>query len=193
VPSDLPTLEIRPLGLDGVLEIVPERDGDARGFLSETYRADRLAEAGIRVAFVQENHAYSARRGTLRGLHFQAPPFAQGKLARVVRGAVFDVAVDIRRGSPGFGRWVGLTVSAARWNQVWVPEGFAHGFLTLEPETEVLYKLTAPYAPGHGRAIRFDDPAIAIAWPLAAGEISLSDRDRAAPLLDETETGLTYS
>jgi dTDP-4-dehydrorhamnose 3,5-epimerase len=174
------------------VEILPGKIADARGFLSETYNAQGLAEAGIHLAFVQDNHSYSAARGVLRGLHFQAPPFAQDKLVRVARGAVFDVAVDIRRGSPTYGRWIGLTLSATQWNQVLVPKGFAHGFVTLEPNTEVLYKLTSPHAPGHERAVRFDDPAIGIGWPIPATEMQLSDKDRTAPPLAGVETGFVY-
>jgi len=121
--------------------------------------------------------------GVIRGLHYQVPPVAQAKLVRVVRGAIFDVAVDIRHGSPSFGRWVGLEVSAEAWNQILVPPGFAHGFMTLQPNTEVIYKVSAPYSPQHDRAIRWDDPAIGIDWPLEARTPILSDKDRAAPLL----------
>jgi dTDP-4-dehydrorhamnose 3,5-epimerase len=128
----------------------------------------------------------------LRGLHFQVPPFAQAKLVRVVRGAIFDVAVDIRTGSPNFGRWVGITVSRDSWNQVLVPVGFAHGFVTLEPDTEVCYKATQIYSPAHERSIRYDDPAIGIAWPSIGATINLSPKDAAAPMLAEIETGFVY-
>src|SRR5690606_23478984 len=130
-------VEIFPQGLPGVLEICPRKFNDERGFFSETYSASALAEHGLRYAFVQDNQSFSAERGVLRGLHYQLPPYAQTKLLRVLRGAIFDVAVDIRRGSPTFGKWVGLEVSATRWNQVLVPAGFAHAFVTLEPGTEV--------------------------------------------------------
>ena len=185
-------VEVRPLDLKGVLEIVPKRHGDERGFFSETYNQGSLKTAGIELAFVQDNHSLSRSSGVLRGLHFQTPPFAQGKLVRVVHGSVFDVAVDIRKGSPDFGRWVGREVSAKAWNQVLVPEGFAHGFLTLEPDTEVLYKVTAPYSPEHDRAIRFDDPDIGVVWPVDHCDIQLSDKDRGAPFLKEIETGFVY-
>jgi dTDP-4-dehydrorhamnose 3,5-epimerase len=181
------SLEVRSLGLDGVLEILPRRMGDERGFFSETWSAPKFAEAGIMLNFVQDNHSYSAARGILRGLHYQLPPFAQDKLVRVVRGAIFDVAVDIRRGSPTFANWVGVEISARQWNQLLVPEGFAHGFLTLEPDTEVIYKVTNPYSPAHDRSIRFDDPEIDIAWPLRPAEFQLSEKDRAAPLLRQAE------
>ena len=181
-------IEVRDLGL-GVLEIRPQRLGDERGFFSEVWSERAFAAAGIDLAFVQDNHSLSRDAGVLRGLHFQAPPFAQDKLVRVSRGAVFDVAVDIRPGSPSFGQWVGTRVSAAEWNQMLIPKGFAHGFLALEPDTEVLYKVTAPYSREHDQAIRFDDPAIGIDWPIDKAALVLSDRDRAAPLLAEIETG----
>jgi dTDP-4-dehydrorhamnose 3,5-epimerase len=180
-------LETRPLDLGGLIEIRPRRFSDERGFFSEVWREDRLAEAGIKARFVQDNHSFSNCRGVLRGLHFQAPPAAQDKLVRVSRGAIFDVAVDIRLSSPTFGRWVGLVLSAAEWNQLFIPKGFAHGFVTLEDETEVLYKCSAPYAPEHERTVRFDDPAIHIDWPI--GDVILSDKDRAAPLLADVDTG----
>ena len=178
-------VEVRALSLPEVFEILPARHGDARGFFSETWNAAELARHGIEAAFVQDNQSYSAARGVLRGLHYQEPPFAQAKLIRVTRGAIWDVAVDIRQGSPTFGRWVGLTISAQAWNQVFVPAGFAHGFLTLEPDCEVLYKASAPYSPAHDRAIRWDDPAIGVEWPVGPDELILSDKDRAAPTLAE--------
>jgi dTDP-4-dehydrorhamnose 3,5-epimerase len=181
-------LEVRPLGLDGVFEIRPRKFGDERGFFSETWNGNAMAEAGFDLAFVQDNHSYSAEKGVLRGLHFQLPPFAQDKLVRVSRGAIFDVVVDIRRGSPSFGKWVGSLVSAALWNQVLVPKGFAHGFVTVEDHTEVQYKVTAPYRPDQERSIRFDDPAIGIDWPIAAADVQLSAKDREAPLLAAVET-----
>ena len=148
-----------------------------------------MAEAGIDARFVQDNHSFSAARGVLRGLHFQQPPAAQDKLVRVTRGSIFDVAVDIRRGSPTFGKWAGVVISAAEWNQLFVPRGFAHGFVTLEEGTEVLYKATAPYSPERERAVRFDDPAIGIEWPVERAALILSDKDRSAPPLAEVETG----
>jgi dTDP-4-dehydrorhamnose 3,5-epimerase len=182
-------LEVQPLGLDGVLEIRPPRFADERGFFSEVWSAAAFAEAGLTFDFVQDNHSLSRHAGVLRGLHFQAPPFAQDKLIRVTRGSIFDVAVDIRRGSPSFGGWIGVTLSAAAWNQLLVPKGFAHGFLTLESDTEVQYKVTAPYSRDCDRAIRFDDPAIGIDWPIAENSLLLSDKDRGAPLLADVETG----
>lgn len=181
-------VEVRPLGLDGVLEIVPRKFGDERGFFSETYNARSLAEAGIDLSFVQDNHSYSAAPGVLRGLHYQLPPRAQAKLVRVVRGRIFDVAVDIRKGSSSFGKWIGLEVSAQKWNQILIPAGFAHGFVTLEPDTEVAYKVTEYYSPDHDRAIRFDDPQIGIDWPIGPSKLQLSAKDAAAPLLADAET-----
>ena len=181
-------LDVRPLQLDGLLEIIPKRFSDDRGFFSEVWREDTLAQAGVAVRFVQDNFSYSNARGVLRGLHFQQPPAAQDKLIRVSRGAIFDVAVDIRRQSPTFGRWAGLVISAEKWNQLFVPKGFAHGFVTLEDETEVLYKVSANYDPVLERTVRFDDPALGIDWPIE-GDPLLSAKDAAAALLAEIETG----
>jgi dTDP-4-dehydrorhamnose 3,5-epimerase len=180
-------LEVRPLGLGGVLEIVPKRHGDERGFFSETWNAARFAEAGIDLDFVQDNHSYSASAGVLRGLHYQLPPRAQDKLLRVIRGSILDVAVDIRRTSPTFGKWVSLEISAGKGNQILVPKGYAHGFVTLLPDTEVLYKVTEVYSPEHDRSIRYDDPAIGIEWPVLAEGFQLSEKDRKAPLLGMAE------
>ncbi|BCG89501.1 dTDP-4-dehydrorhamnose 3,5-epimerase [Mesorhizobium sp. 113-3-9] len=180
-------MEIRSLGIEGVLEIVPKRHGDARGFFMETYNAERFAQAGIKLLFVQDNHSYSAEAGVLRGLHYQLAPRAQDKLLRVIRGRILDVCVDIRRGSKTFGKWTGHEISAEKGNQILVPKGFAHGFLTLVPDTEVLYKVTDTYSPEHDRSIRFDDPAIGIEWPSVAGGFQLSDKDSKAPMLADTE------
>ncbi|MFX4220971.1 MAG: dTDP-4-dehydrorhamnose 3,5-epimerase [Thalassobaculum sp.] len=163
--------------------LTPKRFGDARGFFSETYNKAALAEHGLDLDFVQDNHSMSQAIGVLRGLHFQTPPFAQDKLVRVVKGRIFDVAVDIRRGSPTFGKWVGAEISAEAWNQILVPVGFAHGFVTLEPDTEVIYKVTAPYAPDHDKGIAWNDPSIAIDWPLNGIEPTLSDKDTKHPAL----------
>lgn len=180
-------VEVRPLGLDGVVEILPKKFGDDRGFFSETYNAQSLAAAGVDLTFIQDNHSYSAAVGVLRGLHYQLQPRAQAKLVRVVRGRIYDVAVDIRRGSPTFAKWVALELSAEKWNQILIPVGFAHGFVTLEPDTEVVYKVTDYYSPNHDRSIRFDDPNIGIEWPLAAARLQLSAKDSAAPLLGDAE------
>ena len=173
-------VEIRRHELDGVIEFLPPRFGDERGFFSEVWNAAQWQNAGIELDFVQDNHSFSKAKGVLRGLHYQLPPFAQDKLVRVTRGAIFDVAVDLRRSSPTFGRWLGVELSRERWNQLLVPKGFAHGFVTLEEDCEVQYKVTAPYSPEHERAIRFDDPAIAIAWPNVGADFQLSEKDAAA-------------
>ncbi len=177
-------IEVKPLALEGVLEISPRKFGDDRGFFSETYNAESFAEAGITLQFVQDNHSLSASKGVLRGLHYQLPPRAQDKLVRVVKGSILDVVVDIRKSSPTFRKWVSLEVSAKKWNQILVPKGFAHGFVTLEENTEVVYKVTDYYSPEHDRSVRFDDPSIGIEWPFEASAIQLSDKDRKAPLLD---------
>ena len=180
-------MDVRQLGLDGVLEIVPKRHGDARGFFTETWNAERFAEAGIDLRFVQDNHSYSAAAGVVRGLHYQLPPRAQDKLLRVIRGKILDVAVDIRRSSKSFGKWVALEISAEKGNQILVPKGFAHGFVTLVPDTEILYKVTDTYSPEHDRSIRFDDPAIGIEWPIMSSAFQLSDKDLKAPKLAAAE------
>jgi dTDP-4-dehydrorhamnose 3,5-epimerase len=186
-----PVLEVRQLGLDGVFEIRPQQFTDERGFFSEIWNKARWRDAGIDVDFVQDNHSLSKQRGVLRGLHYQTPPMAQAKLVRVTRGAVFDVAVDVRNGSPTFGQWTSVVISRAEWNQLFIPAGFAHGFVTLEPDTEVQYKVSAPYSAEHDRAIRFDDPGIGIEWPISQNELVLSVRDRSAPLLADVDTGFS--
>lgn len=184
--------EFRPLGLNGAFEILPDKFGDGRGFFSETYNARTFAEHGIETEFVQDNHSFSAAKGVLRGLHFQTPPFAQDKLVRVARGRVYDVLVDLRKGSPTFKKWTGIEVSAEKWNQVLVPKGFAHGFLTLEDNTEFLYKVSAFYSRECDRSIRFDDPEIGVVWPDSGSGFILSEKDEGAPLLAEVETGFVY-
>ena len=170
----------------------PVCHADSRGFFSEVYREDALRSHGIDVRFVQENHSLSARGGTVRGLHFQIPPFAQAKLLRVAAGSVFDVAVDIRWGSPTFGRHVAVVLSASEWNQIFVPAGFAHGFCTLEPDTQVIYKVSNYYSAEHDRGIAWDDPELAIDWPRQAGIALLSDKDRSHPMLAETPRFFLY-
>lgn len=182
----------QPLYAAGVRVYEPPRFGDARGFFSETYNPERLAAIGITDAFVQDNHSWSRDVGTVRGLHFQSPPFAQAKLVRVTRGRILDVAVDIRVGSPTFGHHVAVEISAERWNQIYIPVGFAHGLCTLEPDTEVLYKVTAPYAPKHDLGVRWDDPAIGIDWPVASDAAVLSDKDRKHPALADLPAYFTY-
>jgi dTDP-4-dehydrorhamnose 3,5-epimerase len=178
---------IRELALPGVLEIIPVRHGDARGWFAETFREDWLATHVPGLRFVQDNASHSTRRGVLRGLHYQLAPRAQAKLVHVVRGAIFDVAVDLRAGSRSFGRWVGLELSAERMNQIFVPAGFAHGFVTLVDDTQIAYKVSDTYAPEFDRSIRYDDPRIAIDWPVPPAEIQLSAKDAAAPFLADAE------
>jgi dTDP-4-dehydrorhamnose 3,5-epimerase len=185
-------MEVRKLKIPEVLEIIPPKFEDHRGFFSETYSQSKFAQQSVNLSWVQDNHSYSRAAGVLRGLHYQAPPLAQDKLVRVVRGSIFDVAVDIRQGSPSFGKWVSLIVSAKSWNQILVPKGFAHGFLTLEPDCEVIYKVSAPYSAAHDRAIRYDDPVIGIDWPKITESPVISEKDAAAPLLRETDSGFTY-
>jgi dTDP-4-dehydrorhamnose 3,5-epimerase len=178
-------VRVKPLSVEAVRLIQPIRHADARGFFSETYSRQTLAEAGIDTDFVQDNHVLSRQAGTVRGLHFQILPFAQDKLVRVVRGAIFDVAVDIRVGSPTFGQHVSAIISATDWNQIFVPAGFAHGLVTLEPDTEVLYKVSNYYAPEHDMGLSWNDPALGIDWPVDEVEAILSDKDREQPLLAE--------
>ena len=178
-------MQIDALTIPDVKLIVPRIFRDDRGFFSETWNAAAMSAAGIEASFVQDNHALSRDQYTLRGLHFQLPPMAQDKLVRVVRGSILDVAVDIRRGSPTFGKHVAAVLSAANWMQIWVPKGFAHGYCTLEPDTEVIYKVTAPYAPAFDRGIAFDDPALEIAWPVTREKAILSDKDKKLPLLTD--------
>lgn len=184
--------EIKPLALDGVFEIIPRRFGDDRGWFSETWNNNGFADAGLKFDWIQDNQAYSAAKGILRGLHFQKPPMAQTKLVRCLRGSVFDVAVDIRKGSPNYGKWVGLTLSAKTGNQILVPKGFAHGYLTLEPDCEVFYKVDAGYAPDEEGAVHFADSDIGIKWPLPTDQITLNEKDRSAPLLADQDAGFTY-
>lgn len=181
-------MDIRKLQIPGPVVIVPRKFSDTRGFLSETFSEEAFCANVAPVRFVQENHSYSEHAGTIRGIHFQVPPHAQAKLVRVVRGAVFDVAVDLRAGSQTFGRYAAAELSASNWNQIWIPVGFGHGLCTLDPDTEVVYKLTAPYHPDSERGIAWDDPGLAIAWPLGQREPHLSDRDRQHPRLAELPT-----
>jgi len=182
------TVEVTALSLSGIKLIAPKIFRDVRGLFCETFNARALAQAGIGATFVQDNHSLSSQKGVVRGLHFQEPPHAQGKLVRVARGSIFDVAVDIRRGSPTYGRHVTAVLSAENWRQIWIPEGFAHGFCTLEPDTEVLYKVTDHYAPERDRGLKWDDPALAIAWPVAAHEAVLSPKDRRHPTLADLKS-----
>ncbi len=185
-------VKVQDTRLPGLKIITPERFGDARGFFSESYHRTRLAEHGITCEFVQDNHSMSAQVGTVRGLHFQAPPHAQAKLIRCGRGRLFDVAVDIRAGSPTFGQWDGIELSFENGRQLFVPKGFLHGIVTLEPDTEIIYKCSDYYAPKCDRAVRFDDPAIGIDWGVDTSVVVISDRDAAAPLLAGLDNPFVY-
>jgi dTDP-4-dehydrorhamnose 3,5-epimerase len=185
-------LQIEETGLAGVVILTPKRFGDARGFFSETWNRRVLADHGIAIDFVQDNHSLSAQTNTLRGLHFQAPPHAQAKLVRCGRGRFFDVAVDIRRGSPDFGKWVGVELSFENGRQLLIPAGFAHGFVTRAPDTEIIYKCSDFYALECDRALRYDCPAIGIDWGLGGAAPILSEKDRAAPRLAEIESPFEY-
>ena len=179
----------RPLRL-----IVPQRHRDHRGWFAESYSKAAFADLGITSTFVQDSHSCSIHPFTVRGLHFQAAPDAQDKLVRCLRGRIFDVAVDVRNGSPSYGRWAGAILSADGGEQMFVPAGFAHGFMTLEADTEVAYKCSSGYAPASERGLRWDDPAIGIDWPLPAGTAPvLSARDAAQPLLKDLESGFGYA
>lgn len=180
-------LRIVPLRIPDVKLITPVRHDDARGFFSETYNKRTLARSGIAFDFVQDSHSLSRRPGTLRGLHYQGQPFEQSKLIRVVRGRIFDVAVDIRRGSPTFGRWVSAELSADNWTQILIPDGFAHGLCTLEPDTEIAYKVTNFYSPEHDFGVRWDDPDLNIAWPFPPDQLILSDKDKRLPPLKDAK------
>ena len=164
-------------GLPDVIRIEPKRHGDPRGWFAEVYKRSEFAANGVVAEFRQDNHSLSGEKGTLRGLHYQATPFAQGKLIRVIAGEIYDVAVDIRPGSVTFGRWVSTTLSKADPAMLWVPEGFAHGFQTLVPDTEVVYKTTAEYSHPHERGVRWDDPVLRIAWPVPEPVLAQRDRD----------------
>jgi len=177
--------------IETVIHIKPQRHGDHRGFFAETYSRRKYSELGIDVGFVQDNHSLSREVGTLRGLHFQAPPHAQAKVVRCGRGAIFDVAVDIRRGSPTYGEWEGYELTAENGDQLYVPVGFAHGFLTLEPDSEIVYKCSDYYAPETEGAIRWSDPDIGIDWPTGSDPI-LSDKDAAAHLLSDLESPFVF-
>jgi dTDP-4-dehydrorhamnose 3,5-epimerase len=176
-------MDIRPTALSDVWLIVPTRNHDPRGYLSEVYRRSDLEAAGLSLDFVQENHLMSERSGTIRGLHFQTPPDAQDKLVRVVRGRVFDVALDLRRSSTFFGRHVAVELSADDGHQLLIPKGFAHGFCTLEPHSEVVYKATAYYSPERSRGVLWSDPSLGIKWPVDETSAVMSDADRVRPRL----------
>ena len=184
-------MELQALPLVGLVSVQPKRHGDGRGFFAETYNRERYMASGLNTNFVQDNHSVSTAVGTLRGLHFQSPPHAQAKLVRCGRGAIFDVAVDIRRGSPTYGRWVGEVLSEENGKQLFIPEGFAHGFVTLEPNSEIVYKCSDYYAPETEGSLRWDDPDIGIEWPLT-GDPVLSEKDAIAPFLADFESPFTF-
>lgn len=183
-------MQTAPTAFPGLLVLTPRVFQDARGFFLESYSRERFREAGVACEFVQDNHAYSRERGVLRGLHFQAPPHAQAKLVWVTRGAVFDVVVDLRAGSPAFGRWHGFLLTAQNFRRLFIPKGFAHGYVTLEPDTEFMYKVDAPYAPKSEGGLRWDDPDLGVEWPVA--DVLLSDKDKALPLWKDFVTPFAF-
>jgi dTDP-4-dehydrorhamnose 3,5-epimerase len=185
-------MQIQRFAIRDLLLIRPVKHSDVRGFFSEVYRNDILSAQGINSHFVQDNHVYSEKRGVLRGLHFQTPPNAQGKLVRCTRGAILDVAVDIRVGSPSFGHHVAVELSATNWQQLWVPPGFAHGYVTLEIDCEVMYKVTQYWNSDSERGIAWDDPSLAIDWGIASSALTIADKDRTNPRLFEIEPVFRY-
>lgn len=184
-------MEIEHTALPGVIILTPARHGDDRGFFSESWNHKRMAGAGLDYAFVQDNHSLSEAEGTVRGLHYQSPPHAQAKLVRCGQGALFDVAVDIRHGSPTYGQWIGVELTAQNGKQLLIPAGFLHGFSTRAPDTEIIYKCTDYYAPECDGAVRYDDPAIGIDWGLGDTPPLLSSKDAAAPSLSDIGTPFT--
>jgi dTDP-4-dehydrorhamnose 3,5-epimerase len=188
----MPNIDVNHAAIAGVVQITPSRFGDHRGFFAETYSRRGFAGLGVDVEFVQDNHSLSAAVGTVRGLHFQSPPHAQAKLVRCGRGAIFDVTVDIRRGSPTYGQWVGYELSANNGAQLFIPVGFAHGFATLEPNSEIIYKCSDYYAPETEGALQWNDPIIGIDWPVMCDAI-LSDKDAVAPQLADLDSPFEFS
>lgn len=185
-------MHIDPTALPGVVIVTPARFGDHRGFFSESWSRRVMAGHGMDLDFVQDNHSLSAQTGTVRGLHFQTPPHAQDKLVRCGRGALLDVAVDIRHGSPTYGQHIAVELSAENGRQLLVPKGFAHGFVTLQPDTEIVYKCTDYYAPDCDAGLRWNDPAVGIDWGVSDAAAVLSDKDAAAPLLADLPVYFTY-
>jgi dTDP-4-dehydrorhamnose 3,5-epimerase len=176
-------MQVIETAIPDVKVLVPKQFKDHRGFFSEVYNRKALRDVGVDCEFVQDNHSLSVEKGVLRGLHYQLPPMAQDKLIRVVRGAILDVAVDVRRNSPTFGKHVAVEITSDNWRQIFVPVGFAHGFVTLEPNTEVLYKVSAPYSPQHERGVKWNDPALGINWGIRDDQAVLSARDKDHPPL----------
>ena len=185
-------IDVSDTGIPKVKLITPRRFGDSRGWFSETWTKPKMAAAGLDLDFMQDNHSYSAQTHTLRGLHYQASPYAQTKLVRVARGAVLDVAVDVRVGSPTYLKWVSAELSAENGAQLLVPQGFLHGFLTLLPDTEVLYRVDAPYSSEADGAVRFDDPMLGVDWSIDPAKAILSDKDAAAPAFTDFDNPFTY-
>jgi len=186
------TMQIERFNIEGIFVIVPNKRVDHRGFFSETFRSEVLAAEGISADFVQENHVYSAERGVTRGLHYQVPPRAQGKLVRCIRGTILDVGVDIRRESPTYGCHIAVELSAANWKQLWVPPGFAHGYAALEADCEVIYKVTDYWAPDCERGIAWNDPSLGIDWRLPLADVVLAEKDRSNPRLADIEPVFHY-
>ena len=185
-------MQLEQLIIPGVFILTPKRFGDERGFFSESWNRKTLAEAGIDIDFVQDNHSLSRAVGTVRGLHFQSPPHAQAKLIRCGRGCFFDVAVDARKGSSTYGQWYGVELSFENGKQLLIPEGFLHGFMTLESDTEIIYKCSDYYAPECDGSVRFDDPDIGIEWPLTDIEFTVSAKDREAQSFANFDSPFTY-
>lgn len=186
-------MTVTELSIPGLLILEPKRFGDDRGFFSETFNHKTFSDHVPGVTFVQDNHSLSRDIGVLRGLHFQTPPFEQGKLVRVTRGRVLDVAVDLRAGSPTYGKHETVELSADNWKQFWIPGGFAHAFMTLEPGTEFCYKVTNYYAPEHDSGLRFDDPDLGIDWPLPADQLTLSQKDKTLGSFNTFVSPFTYA
>ena len=184
-------MQVETYPLQGLLKLTPRKFGDVRGFFSETYNAETFSAAGLSDVFVQDNQSFSRQRGVVRGLHCQIAPYDQGKLVRVLKGAIWDVAVDIRTGSPTYGQHVAVELSADNWNQFYIPPGFLHGFCTLTEDTEVFYKCTRLYHPASERGVIWNDPALAIPWPVSPAEAVLSDKDRKLPALDAAKGWFT--
>jgi dTDP-4-dehydrorhamnose 3,5-epimerase len=186
-------MQVSELDVKGLFLITPRRHGDSRGYFMETFRQDLFEKAVGPVTFVQDNQSMSAEVGTVRGLHFQLNPRAQGKLVRCLAGAILDVAVDIRQGSPTYGQHIKAELSAENGQQLWVPPGFAHGFCTLELNSVIAYKVTDYYSPEHDRGLHWNDPALGIDWPIAEDKAVLSAKDRVQPLLSELDANFAYS
>ena len=185
-------MQVDQTALAGVVVITPKRFGDSRGFFSEVYNATTAAAAGVDVTFVQDNHSLSREMGVIRGLHFQSPPRAQDKLVRVGAGRIIDVAVDIRKGSPTYGQWVAVELSAEVGNQLFVPKGFLHGFATLVPNCEVLYKCSDTYSPECDGGVRFNDPDLGVDWGVDTTNAVVSDKDANAPLFKDFDSPFEY-